>query len=64
MIATHDTEASQAAYPQPASQREGLGFSVMRLVVLLCLASGALLDAAEGACPGKGGDEQTLLRRA
>jgi hypothetical protein len=34
----------------------------MRLVVLLCLASGALLDAAEGACNGKGGDEQTLFR--
>jgi hypothetical protein len=57
-----DTEANQAAYPQPASQREGLGFPVMRLVVLLCLASGALLDAAEGACKGKGGDEQTLFR--
>jgi hypothetical protein len=57
-----DTEENQAAYPQPASQREGLGFPIMRLVVLLCLASGALLDAAEGPCKGKGGDEQTLLR--
>jgi hypothetical protein len=57
-----DTEENQAAYPQPASQREGLGFPIMRLVVLLCLASGALLDAAEGACKGKGGDEQTLFR--
>ena len=51
------TDANQAAYPQPASQREGLGFPVMRLVVLLCLASGALLDAAEGACQGKGSGE-------
>jgi hypothetical protein len=58
-----DTEANQVAYPQPASQREGLGFPLMRLVVLLCLASGALLDAAEGPCKGKGGDEQTLFRR-
>jgi hypothetical protein len=57
-----DTEENQTAYPQPASQREGLGFPIMRLVVLLCLASGALLDAAEGPCKGKGGDEQTLLR--
>jgi hypothetical protein len=57
-----DTEENQAAYPQPASQRDGLGFPIMRLVVLLCLASGALLDAAEGACKGKGGDEQTLFR--
>jgi hypothetical protein len=57
-----DTEAHQAAYPQPASQSNGLGFPSMRLVGWLCLASGALLDAAEGPCAGKGSDEQTLLR--
>jgi len=57
-----DNEANQDAYPQSASQRAGLGFPKMRLVVLLCLASGALLDAAEGACKGKGSDEQTLFR--
>jgi hypothetical protein len=57
-----DTEANQDAYPQPPSQREGLGFPKMRLVTLLCLASGALLDAAEGPCEGKGSDEQTLFR--
>ena len=57
-----DTEANQAVWPQPASQREGLGFPIMRLVVLPCLASGALLDAAEGPCQGKGGDEQTRFR--
>ena len=57
-----DTEVNQNAYPQPASQREGLGFPKMRLVALLCLASGALLDAAEGPCEGKGSDEQTLFR--
>ena len=57
-----DTEENQDAYPQPGSQREGLGFPKMRLVALLCLASGALLDAAEGPCEGKGSDEQTLLR--
>ncbi len=57
-----DTEDNQAAYPQPNSQREGLGFPKMRLLGLLCLASGALLDAAEGPCEGKGSDEQTLFR--
>lgn len=57
-----DTEENQAAYPQPGSQREGLGFPIMRLVGLLCLASGALLDAAGGPCQGKGSDEQTLFR--
>ena len=57
-----DTVENQDAYPQPASQRQGLGFPKMRLVGLLCLASGALLDAAEGPCQGKGSDEQTLFR--
>jgi hypothetical protein len=57
-----DTEKNQAAYPQPGSQREGLGFPKMRLAALLCLASGALLDLATAACKGKGSDEQTLLR--
>jgi hypothetical protein len=57
-----DTEENQAEYPQPKSQREGLGFPLMRVVALLCLATGVLLDAATGACKGKGGDEQALLR--
>jgi hypothetical protein len=58
-----DTEENQAAYPQSASQGAGLGFPKLRLVALLCLASGALLDAAEGPCKGKGSDEQTLFRQ-
>jgi hypothetical protein len=57
-----DTEENQAAYRQPASQGNGLGFPKMRLVGLLCLASGALFDAAGGPCEGKGSDEQTLFR--
>jgi hypothetical protein len=57
-----DTEENQRKYPQPASQRKGLGFPMMRMVALMCLASGALLDAATGPCEGKGSDEQTLLR--
>ena len=57
-----DTEDNQAEYPQPSSQKAGLGFPMCRVVALLCLGSGALLNAATGACQGKGGDEQTLLR--
>jgi len=57
-----DTEENQAAYPQPKSQKTGLGFPICRMVVLLCLATGALLNAATGPCEGKGSDEQTLLR--
>ena len=57
-----DTPENQAAYPQPASQKAGLGFPQCRLVALLCLGSGGLLDVATGPCQGKGSDEQTLLR--
>jgi len=57
-----DTPANQATYPQPRSQQPSLGFPLCRLVGLLCLGSGAVLNAAIGAYRGKGGDEQTLLR--
>jgi hypothetical protein len=57
-----DTEENQVAYPQSSSQKAGLGFPICRLVALLCLGSGALLNAATGPCEGKGSDEQTLLR--
>jgi len=57
-----DTEENQAKFPQPSSQKAGLGFPQCRLVALLCLGSGALLNAASGPCEGKGSDEQSLLR--
>lgn len=57
-----DTEENQAAFPQSSSQQEGLGFPICRVGALLCLGSGALLDAAMGPCEGKGSDEQSLLR--
>ncbi len=41
-----DTPANQSAYPQPRSQQPGLGFPLCRLVGLVCLGSGALLNAA------------------
>lgn len=57
-----DTPANQASYPQPHSQMQGLGFPLCRLVGIVCLGSGAVLNAAIGRYQGKGGDEQTLLR--
>ena len=57
-----DTLENQAVYPQSNSQKAGLGFPICRVVALLCLGSGSLLDAAMGPCQGKGSDEQTLLR--
>ena len=57
-----DTPANQAAYPQSRTQQPGLGFPLCRILGLVCLESGAVLNAAVGRYRGKGGDEQTLLR--
>jgi len=57
-----DTPANQAEYPQPRSQKPGLGFPLCRMVGMVCLGSGAVLNAAIGRYRGKGGDEQSLLR--
>ena len=57
-----DTPANQQAYPQPHSQQPGLGFPLCRMLGLMCLSSGVVLNAAIGPCRGKGGDEQHLLR--
>ena len=43
-----DTAANQKEYPQPAGQKPGCGFPVLKLVVLFSLASGALLDVVLG----------------
>lgn len=57
-----DTVENQDAYPQSRGQKAGLGFPICRLVGIICLASGAVLDASLGRFRGKGGDEQTLFR--
>ena len=57
-----DTPANQAAYPQSSNQKPGLGFPLCRIVGLVCLGSGALLNAAISPYQGKGHDEQSLLR--
>jgi hypothetical protein len=57
-----DTPANQAAYPQSHNQQPGLGFPLCRIVGIVCLGSGALLNAAISPYQGKGNDEQSLLR--
>jgi len=61
-VSLPDTPANQEVYPQPRSQKPGLGFPLCRLVGLLCLGSGAVLNSAVGPYRGKGGDEHSLLR--
>jgi hypothetical protein len=57
-----DTEENRAVYPQPSSQKEGLGFPLIRLVVVLSLATAMLCRAAMGPYSGKETGEMALLR--
>jgi hypothetical protein len=61
-VSLPDTPANQKAYPQPGGQKPGLGFPVMRLVVVLSLACGAALDVAMGPSRGKQTGETALFR--
>lgn len=58
-----DTPANQRAYPPQAAQKKGLGFPLLRLVGLIGLSSGAVLDVAMGAYQGKRTGETALLRQ-
>ena len=61
-ISMPDTDENQARYPQPSTQAPGVGFPLARVVVVICLATGAALDAAIGAHSGKGNSELGLFR--
>jgi hypothetical protein len=57
-----DSAQNQAAFPQPNTQAPGVGFPLARLVAVICLATGAALDAAIGPHSGKGSGELALVR--
>jgi len=62
-VSMPDTAANQAEYPQSRSQKPGLGFPIARVVALLSLASGAVLDVAMGRYAGKNTGETALFRQ-
>jgi Transposase DDE domain len=57
-----DTPANQRAFPQHSNQKRGCGFPIARIVVLLSLATGSVLDAAIGASKRKLTGEHALFR--
>jgi putative transposase len=61
-ISLPDTKENQACYPQHPAQKAGLGFPLVRLVVLLSLATGLLHEVALGPYSGKETGEPALLR--
>ena len=58
-----DTRANQARFPQVRSQKPGVGFPIARLVAIVSLSAGAVLDWAMAACEGKKTGETALLWR-
>jgi hypothetical protein len=61
-ISMPDTAENQERYPQPSTQAPGVGFPLARLVMVICLATGAALDMAVGPHSGKGTGELGLVR--
>jgi hypothetical protein len=62
-VSMPDTPANQKAYPQQSAQKEGLGFPILRLVGLISLSCGAVLDVAMAPYRGKQTGETALLRQ-
>lgn len=61
-ISMPDTVDNQKKYPQPNFQKTGLGFPICRVVGIISLATGSLINAAVSPFSGKGSAEQALLR--
>jgi len=61
-VSMPDTPDNQSTYPQQPGQKKGLGFPIMRLVGLISLSCGAVLDVAMAPYSGKRTGETSLLR--
>lgn len=60
-VSMPDTKANQARFPQNREQRAGLGFPLARLVAIVSLSCGVVLEWAVGPCEGKKTGETALL---
>jgi hypothetical protein len=61
-VSMPDTPKNQAEYPQPDTQKPGLGFPLARIAAVFSLACGAVLDVGLSRYAGKGQSELGLLR--
>jgi hypothetical protein len=57
-----DTEANQKEYPQARSQKSGIGFPILRFLVVFSMAVGTVLNAVYAPYQGKGTGELSLFR--
>lgn len=58
-----DTQKNQKEYPQHTAQKPGIGFPIARVLAVMSLATGCLVDATVGPYSGKETGETSLLRR-
>src|SRR5438105_6896602 len=58
-----DTDLNQAAFPQPKTQKPGLGFPLLRWVALVALATATVQGFAYGPYLGKETGETALFRQ-
>lgn len=61
-VSMPDTPENQRDYPQPDTQKPGLGFPLARLAAVFSLACGAVLDLGICRYAGKGQSELGMLR--
>jgi hypothetical protein len=52
-VSMPDTPENQAIYPQPNSQKKGVGFPIARIVAVISCVTGSVLDLAMGPYSGK-----------
>jgi hypothetical protein len=57
-----DTKENQGIYPQQKGQKKGIGHPIARVVVVMSLTVGTVLDYAMGPFKGKGSGESSLFR--
>jgi hypothetical protein len=62
-VSLPDTPKNQKAYPKSTKLPPGVGFPLVRLVVVFSLAVGTVLEAAFGPFDGKGNGELSLWRK-
>ena len=56
-----DTPDNQARFPQQRNQKPGIGFPITRIVALISLGAGTIIDYALGPYQGKGSGETSLF---
>jgi hypothetical protein len=61
-VSMPDTPQNQRDYPQPHTQKRGLGFPLARIAAVFSLACGAVLDLGLCRSAGKGQSELGMLR--